>query len=72
VLQGSIFFKFEANCLRKKYRRVVEKAWGLVYNLGSNIRCNLEGVLSSLKEWSQYSLGDSEKHLKQVGKELEK
>ena len=52
LARGSNLFKFEANCLRKECRRVVEKAWGLVDNLGSNIICNLEGVLSSLKEWS--------------------
>lgn len=53
-------------------RQVIEDAWK---SGGQGVRRfveNIRGVASSLKEWSVNVLGDLEKRLKKVKKELEK
>lgn len=67
-------FKFEVNCLEEEQcREVVLEAWvgANEEEGGCSIAHALKSVAGSLQEWSSNVLGDLEKRLKKVNKDLE-
>lgn len=70
---GDRHFKFEANWMQEEdCRRVVEEAWESSSVLQArNLSDSLRGVEASLQDWSVNVLGDLEKRVKVVKKDLE-
>lgn len=66
-------FKFESSWVKEEgWRKVIEEAWVQRMEMGGGLGENLKGVASSLKEWSANALGDLEKRLRSVRKEMDK
>nr|AAP53315.2 retrotransposon protein, putative, unclassified [Oryza sativa Japonica Group] len=66
-------FRFEAAWLEEeKFKEVVKEAWDVSAGLqGLLVHASLAGVAAGLSSWSSNVLGDLEKRLKKVKKELE-
>lgn len=66
-------FRFEAAWLEEeKFKEVVKEAWDVSAGLqGLPVHASLAGVAAGLSSWSSNVLGDLEKQVKKVKKELE-
>lgn len=66
-------FRFEAAWLEEeKFKEVVKEAWDVSAGLqGLLVHASLAGVAAGLSSWSSNVLGDLEKRVKKVKKELE-
>lgn len=70
--QAHYCFKFEARWLQEEgCADLVQKAWLEAFQIGaSNVQMGLKDVATVLTDWNQNVLGDLEKRIKKVKKEL--